>query len=205
MTRAALLTATLILPGLLAAQTQVHVTGGWRAAYERSRTRIPTDTTDVDGFALAGEATATLGRFGVRARYGQGNVRQSTEGELLVGVHAAPWLALWVGPHARFYRSDGTKVRWLLWEARAHARGSVFAERLTSFLETWRALDGSAVNVEGRFVSAVGAEGGLEFRMPARSLTWRLSYRIEHARISGPERRETTESLALGIVLVLFN
>jgi len=188
----------------LHAQSRWDVSFGATGAQEIVRSRIGTTRERLSGLVFTGEAAATRGRFVARLRYGQGRVSNDTagrdvvEGEALLGYKARPWLALWVGPHARTFVVPGqSDRRWLLWSGRVTARGSLFPGRLESFVELWQGFTGS-LNRPAGSAAGGGAEAGLELRLASRPLWGRLAYRIEQGRADGG-RRETVEALTLTV------
>ncbi|HEV8263560.1 MAG TPA: hypothetical protein VGQ06_01330 [Gemmatimonadales bacterium] len=193
----------------LAAQTHWEISLGASGAREIVRSRTRGDTTErLSGLLLAGEAVVTRGRFVGRLRYGEARLSADTgalvmprnvaEGEALLGYQARPWLTLAVGPHARTYY--GTALgdqRWLFWSGRVSARGTLFPDRLESFVELWQAFAGSGGPV-GASATGRGAEAGLELRFSKQPFWGRLAYRIEQGRLDDG-RRETVEALTLTI------
>ncbi len=187
----------------LQAQSPWSVSFGAAGAQEIAHSRIGTARERVSGLVFTGEAVVTRSRLVARLRYGQGRVANDTagrdvvEGEALLGYKARPWLTVWVGPHARTLVVPGqSDRRWLLWSGRVTARGSLFPERVESFVELWQGLNGN-INRPAGSVSGGGAEAGIELQLPRRPLWGRLAYRIEQGRGGG--RRETVEAITLTV------
>jgi hypothetical protein len=127
-----------------------------------------------------------------------GDPRDVVEGEALVGFRALPWLTVWGGPSARAYTIGSSDQRWMIWTARATARGSLLPGRLQSFVELYGAFSGSvgdpALHAGGR-----GLNGGLEMRLSQTRMFWgRLGYKIESAHATG--LRETVETFSLSLM-----
>jgi hypothetical protein len=151
----------------------------------------------------------------VRVRYAEGRItpkggsggllgsggsdpRDVVEGEALVGFRATPWLTLWGGPSARAYTIGASDERWMIWSARATARGTLLPGRMQTFLELWGAFSGKVGEPPLR-AGGRGANGGLEVRLSeARSFWGRLGYRMESTHAEG--LRETVESVTLSII-----
>ena len=161
------------------------------------------------GLLLGGEGNLISERFVARLRYAQGRVtaksdtgvvgRDLVEGEALLGVRATPWLTLWAGPTARAYTTPDGDQRWLLWTARASARGTLMPGRMQTYLELWGALSGNVANPAEK-AGGRGADVGLEMRLGGeQSQFWgRLGYRIDSAHADG--LRETVEAVTLSVV-----
>jgi len=192
----------------LASQSALRLSAAGEVAAVRARSLTPAGRERLDGFLVVGEGTLGRGHGLLRLRYGQGRVtsdsagggvqpRSLTDGELLVGVAALPWLDLWAGPHARSYRTDFGNQRWLFWEARASARATLVPGQLQSFFEGRVAVAGR-VNVPEPFGSSRGAEGGVEVRITRPALRLRFTYRIDQARLAAG-RRETVEAVAFSV------
>jgi len=196
--------AALCVPAL-DAQSRWNVSFGAEGGPEIARSRIGTVRERVSGLVLGGEAVATRGRFVARLRYGQGRVtndsagRDVAEGEALLGYKPRPWLTVWFGPHARTFVVPGqSDRRWLFWSGRVTARGTLFPERVESFVELWQGVTGS-LNRPAESASGGGAEAGLVLRLARRPVWGRLAYRIEQGRASGGSRRETVEAITLTV------
>ena len=190
----------------LAGQSALRLSAAGEVAAVRARSLTAAGRERLDGFLVVGEGTLGRGRGLLRLRYGQGRVtsdsagvqpRSVTDGELLLGLAALPWLDLWAGPHARSYLTDFGNQRWLFWEARASARATLVPGQLQSFFEGRMAVAGR-VNVPETFGSARGAEGGVEARIARPALRLRLTYRIDQARLAAG-RRETVEAVAFSV------
>ena len=190
----------------LAGQSALRLSAAGEVAAVRARSLTAAGRERLDGFLVVGEGTLGRGRGLLRLRYGQGRVtsnsagvqpRSVTDGELLLGLAALPWLDLWAGPHARSYRTDFGNQRWLFWEVRASARATLVPGQLQSFFEGRVAVAGR-VNVPEPFGSSRGAEGGVEVRITRPALRLRFTYRIDQARLAAG-RRETVEAVAFSV------
>jgi len=203
-----LICAALLCAPSLDAQSRWNVSFGLGGGSEIARSRVDTVRERVSGLVLSGEAVATRGRIVARLRYGQGRVTNDTagrdvaEGEALLGYKARPWLTVWFGPHARTFVVPGqSDRRWLLWSGRLTARGTLFPERVESFVELWQGVTGS-LNRPSASASGGGAEAGLVLRLARRPVWGRLAYRVEQGRVSGGGRRETVEAITLTVGFV---
>ncbi len=203
--RRALLLIFLGFASTAQAQSRWHVSFGVGGGSEIARSRVDTARERVSGFVLGGEAVATRGKFVARLRYGQGRVTNDTagrdvaEGEALLGYKARPWLTVWFGPHARTFVVPGqSDRRWLQWSGRVTARGTLFPERVESFVELWQGITGS-LNRPAESATGGGAEAGLVLRLARRPVWGRLAYRVEQGRASGGSRRETVEKITLTV------
>jgi len=204
--RRALLLIFLGFASTAQAQSRWNVSFGVGGGSEIARSRSDTTRERVSGLVLGGEAVATRGKFVTRLRYGQGRVTNDTagrdvaEGEALLGYKARPWLTVWFGPHARTFVVPGqSDRRWLQWSGRVTALGTLFPERVESFVELWQGITGS-LNRPAESASGGGAEAGLVFRLARRPVWGRLAYRIEQGR--GATRRETVEAITLTVGFV---
>ena len=193
----------------LAVTSTAQAQSGWKVSFgvsggpEIARSRILMTRERVSGLVLGGEAVAARGHLVARLRYGQGRVTNDTagrdvaEGEALLGYKARPWLTVWFGPHARTFVVPGqSDRRWLLWSGRVTARGTLFPERVSSFVEVWQGVTGS-LSRPSESASGGGAEAGLDLRLTRRPVWGRLAYRIEQGRAG--TRRETVEAITLTI------
>ena len=203
--RRALLLIFLGFASAAQAQTRWNVSFGIGGGSEIARSRIDTTRERVSGLVLGGEAVATRGKVVARLRYGQGRVTNDTagrdvaEGEALLGYKARPWLTVWFGPHARTFVLPGqSDRRWLQWSGRVTARGTLFPERVESFVELWQGITGS-LNRPAESATGGGAEAGLVLRLARRPVWGRLAYRVEQGRASGGSRRETVEKITLTV------
>jgi hypothetical protein len=195
-----------------AARAQEPVSGtqftvGGVAAEQIVQSHVDSSNDRFTGTVFGLEGGLVNNRFALRIGYAQGHVapkpgsslagRDVVEGEALVGYQAAPWLAFWAGPSARAYTVGDTNQRWLIWSARASARGTLLPGKMQTFLELWTAFSGS-VGSPSLKAGGSGANAGLEMRLAQTSSFWgRLGYRIESTHAEG--LRETVESLGLSL------
>ena len=197
------------LPRAAAAQEQrlqFNVAGF--VAQQIVQSHVDPASTRLTGMLVGLDGGLVSNRLAVRVHYGEGRItpregatgeaRDEVEGEALVGFRALPWLTLWGGPSARAYTLGDSDQRWMIWTARASARGALFPGRLQTFLELWGAFSGTvgdpAAKAGGR-----GANGGLEVRLGESGAFWgRMGYRIES--MHAPGLRETVESLTLSVM-----
>jgi hypothetical protein len=206
-----------LIPGVVRAQQRMQFTAGGFAAQEIMQSHIDVSSTRFTGLMLGLEGGLTSDRLVVRIRYAEGRVNPSStssgglsgalggtsqgrdvvEGEAMFGFRAVDWLTIWGGPSARAYTVGDADQRWLVWTARATARGTLIPGRMQTFVELWGAVSGNVgnppTNAGGR-----GANGGLELRLGETSQLWgRLGYRIESTHAEG--LRETAEALTLSV------
>jgi hypothetical protein len=167
------------------------------------------DVTDkLSGHVIGFEGVMVGNPFMVRVRYGEGRInpkpgtdaesRDVVSGEAMFGMRALPWLSLWVGPSARAYTVGESDQRWLVWWARATARGALIPGRMQTYVELGGVFGG---NVGNPAIKAGGrmASGGLEMRFGAMSNFWgRLGYGIESLHADG--LRETVEALTVSVI-----
>lgn len=203
---AAMACGAIALPAALHAQRMQFTVAG-QASEEIVQSHIDATSTHFTGLMLGGEGMLVSDRLLVRVRYAEGRItskesgsdpRNVVEGEALVGFRATPWLTLWGGPSARAYTIGSSDQRWLIWTARAAARGTLMPGRLQTFLEVYGAFSGSVRDPPLR-AGGRGANGGLEARLGETGSFWgRLGYRMESVHADG--LRETVESVTLSII-----
>lgn len=202
-----LLAAAAFVPGALRAQG-LRFTADAFGSPEIVQSHVDAAFNRYVGMLFGGEGNLITDRFVVRLRYAQGRVtaksdtgvvaRDLVEGEALLGVRAMPWLTLWAGPMARAYATPSGDQRWLLWTARASARGTLMPGRMQTYLELWGAASGNVAN-PAQQAGGRGADVGLEMRIGDQSPLWgRLGYRIDSAHADG--LRETVEAVTLSII-----
>jgi hypothetical protein len=194
-------------PLALGAQA-LRFTAGALGSQEIVQSHVDSGFARYTGMVFGGEGNLITDRFQVRLRYAQGHVsaksdtgtigRDLVEGEALFGVRAMPWLTLWAGPTARAYTTADGDQRWLLWTARASARGTLMPGRMQTFLELWGGVSGSVGNPAEK-AGGRGADVGLEMRLGDASQLWgRLGYHIDSNHADG--LRETVEAITLAVV-----
>jgi hypothetical protein len=194
------------LPATVCGQ-RIQFTVAGQASQEIVQSHIDPTSTHFTGLMLGGEGTLISNRMLVRVRYAEGRItpkegssdpRDVVEGEALVGFQATPWLTLWGGPSARAYTIGNSDERWLIWTARAAARGTLLPGRMQTFVEVYGAFSGSVGDPPLR-AGGRGANGGLEVRLGETGSFWgRLGYRMESTHADG--LRETVESVTLSII-----
>lgn len=203
---AAIACSAIALPATLHAQRiQFSVAG--QASQEIVQSHVDATSTRFTGLMLGGEGMFISDRILVRVRYAEGRItpkggtsapRDVVEGEALVGLRATPWLTLWGGPSARAYTTGASDERWLIWTARAAARGTLLPGRMQTFVELYGAFSGTVGDPPLR-AGGRGANGGLEVRLgETRSFWGRLGYRMESTHAAG--LRETVESVTLSMI-----
>jgi hypothetical protein len=186
----------------------LHPAAGASLVTARVRSDVSGSLDQFSGTAFLGEGTCTAGRLSLDVSYLQGSLdptgatlggqRDLVEGTVLLGVRPAAWLTLEAGPHARAYTLTGTTQRWLFWELRAHAATAFVGSAVLGYAELWRALGGAA-NVSGQFDHAQGGEVGMIVRLSRTPFEARVAYRIDHAVLGNPTRRETVDGVVAGI------
>jgi hypothetical protein len=189
------------------AAAQLQFTGAGFAGQQIVQSHANATSERLSGFVLGAEGVLISDRFMVRLRYDEGRVnpragsdaeaRDVVSGEALFGVRAASWLSLWIGPNARAYTVGESDQRWLVWSARATARGSLLPGRLQTFVELGGVFSGTVGNPTTKAGGRL-ANGGLEMRLGEGNFWGRLGYRIESMHADG--LRETVEAVTLSIV-----
>lgn len=202
------LAVTLVaLPAAAQAQGRIQFTVAGLAGQQIVQSHVLNEDSRLSGLIFGAEGVLTSDRFMVRLHYDEGRInpkagsaieaRDVVSGEALFGVRATPWLSLWIGPSARAYTVGDSDQRWLVWSARASARGTLLPARLQTFVELWGAFSGNVGQPQLK-AGGRGANGGLEMRLGERNFWGRLGYRIESMHADG--LRETVESLTLSVV-----
>ena len=209
MTRVLALVFAVALAAPAAVNAQgVRFTAGAFGAQEIVQSHVDADFLRYTGTLFGGEGNLVSERFAVRLRYAQGHVSAKTdtgavgrdlvEGEALFGYRAMPWLTLWAGPTARAYSTSEGDQRWLLWTARASARGTLIPGRMQTFGELWAGISGTVGNPSMK-ANGRGADVGLEMRFAEQSPLWgRLGYHIDSNHADG--LRETVEAITLSVI-----
>jgi hypothetical protein len=197
-----------LLPAVTRAQEPLQFTVGATAAQQIVQSLVDPNRGRFTGAVVGVEGGLVSNRLLVRVRYAEGHVspksataadgRDVVEGEALVGFRALPWLTLWGGPSARAYTMGNSDQRWIIWTARAAARGTLLPGRMQSFVEVYGAFSGSvgdpALHAGGR-----GLNGGLELRLsPSKQFWGRLGYKMESTHAEG--MRETVETFSLSLL-----
>jgi hypothetical protein len=203
---AAIACGAIALPAALHAQ-RIQFTVAGQASQEIVQSHVDATSTRFTGLMLGGEGMLISNRLLLRVRYAEGRItpkgatsdpRNVVEGEALVGFRAMPWLTLWGGPSARAYTMGSSDERWLIWTARAAARGTLLPGRMQTFVEVYGAFSGNVGDPPLR-AGGRGADGGLEVRLGETGSFWgRLGYRMESAHADG--LRETVESVTLSLI-----
>lgn len=125
--------------------------------------------------------------------------RDLIEGRMFVAARALPWLEMSLGPTVRAYVTDSATERWVFWQARARVDAPIVPDRLTSYLEAWRALS-SRVNLTSGAGRVQGGEAGVVYRPPRRPFWVRLAYRVDDAALgTGGAVSETLEALSVAV------
>lgn len=198
--------ALLLAPALATAQVglagSLRVDGGLTWV----RSEAAAGSTLWRGGALWGEGQIAVGPVLLGADLLEGRVqaaaggaprRYLVDGALFGGVRLASWLEVVAANRVRVYLAGGKTERWVLWEARARAAGPVVARSVWSYVELRRAW---SATVNGAGAGEVqGGEAGLVL-WPGSPLSFRLSYRIDEARLA-PGTREVLEALGVGVAI----
>lgn len=193
----------LLLPASVAAQT---LAGGVSTSMLRVRSTIGATEEALSGTVMGIEGRVELWVVGIDVAYAQGKVdpdsgtpaaRDVVEGRVLIGNR--PWngLSLKAGPHIRSYVTASGTQRWLFWEARLRAEGTIVGT-MHVYAEVWRMLSGD-VNVLEAFDGGQGGEAGLVVALPRSPFWGRLAYGIERSKLGGGARLETVEGLSLAL------
>jgi hypothetical protein len=174
-------------------------------------TNLNTETTAgdalrVSGISAGGAATVALGRMGLGIRYlegslspsGGGTSRALVEGEAMLSARALSWLSFKFGPHIRSFIQNNATERWVFWETRIRTETELGTRQLTSSLEFWQILSGSANTTES-FDGGQGIEGSLRWEFSSRPLWLNLGYRIDRSNLGGGSRTEVLEHIVLGV------
>ena len=158
------------------------------------------------GFCAGGLASISKGRFTLAVRYlegsidpeGDGTARDLVEGEALLGIRAFPWLGFRFGPHLRSYIQGGVVDRRVMWEGRIRTETQLGIGGLSSYLEFWSVLSGSA-REPSSFGSGQGLEGGIRLETSAFPLWLGLGYRLDKSELDSGAREEVLQQLVFAI------
>jgi len=201
-----MLAAAILLPDLARAQRPVALYAEAGATASRVRSLVGTVAEPLDGVGLVVGAGLSGRGLSLEARYSESKLtsengavedRDLTEGEVLLGVSPHRLVTLKVGPHARAYRSDGTR-RWVFWEARVRATAPLIPSRLDAYAELWGAVAGST-SLSTSFASERGGEVGATLEIPGTPLGARVAYRIDRGRGDNPTRSDTAEQMLFAV------
>ena len=195
----------------LAAPLQAQLTGKLSFSLGGSSTRLTSvsgaGTAVLSGITIGGTGHFGVGRLSVEGDYRQGSLTPDSggtatqdlvEGRLMLAVRPLAWLSVLAGPHAQAFIAPGGTERWLLFEARARAEGTVVSPAVSSHVELWAAFGGS-VNAGTGAPSARGGEAGLTLHLPRSALWTRLAYGMHRATQSGTANARTVEDLRVSI------
>ena len=160
----------------------------------------------LSGVSAGGAAAVAFGRFGLGIRYlegslspsGGGTGRSIVEGEAMLSARALSWLSIKFGPHIRSFIQNNATERWVFWEARFRTETELGTKRVTSSLEFWQILSGSA-NTTQPFDGGQGIAGNLRWKPSNKPLWLNLGYRIDRSNLGGGSRTEVLEHIVLGI------
>lgn len=206
---AALLLAGTLSAGPLRAQLLQHVSvdaGVFRLHFRSAASGVGET---LSGLAAVGRARFIVGPTSLEASYSQGRLvsdtgtaaaRDMVDGSAFLAVRPVSWLALKAGPHLRAYVAPGSTERWVMWEAHAHADGSIIPGMLDASVEGWMAV-GSSVNVDPGAHGARGGQAGLILRLWQSPLWARLTYVVDQAELKNNARTETVEAILFAVGL----
>ena len=195
------------LPGAAASQTAPKIAARGDAGMVWVHADGGVGGTEMKGPVLAGEGrvvfpglAAGMGLLsGTLQAPGGGNAQHDLiEGRLFIAARALPWLELSFGPAVRAYLTDSTTERWVVWQGRAHVDAPILPQRLTSYVEAWRAFS-SQVNLAAGAGRVQGGEAGVVYRPPRRTFWFRLAYHVDDAAMGTSGVSETLQSISVGV------
>ncbi|PYP36822.1 MAG: hypothetical protein DMD46_07730 [Gemmatimonadetes bacterium] len=195
------------LPGAAASQTAPKIAARGDAGMVWVHADGGVGVTEMKGPVLAGEGrvvfpglAAGMGLLsGTLQAPGGGNAQHDLiEGRLFIAARALPWLELSFGPAVRAYLTDSTTERWVVWQGRAHVDAPILPQRLTSYVEAWRAFS-SQVNLAAGAGRVQGGEAGVVYRPPRRTFWFRLAYHVDDAAMGTSGVSETLQSISVGV------
>jgi hypothetical protein len=205
--------ATLVLAGALAAAAplaaqRVRFAGADGEIYRiRFHGAVPGGEEALSGLAAGARARLVRGSVAMEVSVAQGRfssgdasapARSLVEAALAFTYRLRPWFALRAGPHLRGYVAPAGTERWVLWETGARAEGSIIPGVLDAHLAGWLALL-SSVNTDPGAAGARGGEAGLTLQLAQLPIALRLAYSVDRADFAHNVRRETVESVYLGL------
>lgn len=133
---------------------------------------------------------------------GGGFTRDLVEGRVLVAARPLPWLEISAGPLLRAFVTDSTTERWVVWQGRARVDAPIVVNRVTSYVEVWRALS-SQVTLPSASLNAgrvQGGEAGMVYRPPGAGRLWlRLAYRMDDALLGNGSEMVEAVTFSVGI------
>jgi hypothetical protein len=199
--------ALALLAPPLHAQLERHATFSLGGGNTRLTAVTGAGTARLSGVTIGGSGRIGGGLLSVEGGYRQGSLAPDSgagttqdlaEARLMLAVRPVSWLSVLAGPHALAFITPSGTERWLLFEARARAAGTVVSPAVSTYVELWAALGGS-VNVGTGSPSARGGEVGITLLFP-RSPVWaRLAYGMERATQSGSANIRTVEDIRVSI------
>jgi hypothetical protein len=203
----ALVVASALVAAPLAAQ-RPRFSGADGTLYRvKFRSTFPGGSESLSGFAVGAQSRFERGRLGLELALAEGRLavdegsatpRSLVEGSLALTVQATPWLALTAGPHLRAYVTPAGTERWVRWQTGARGAGSIIPGVLDVHVAGWLAL-ASSVNAEPGASGTRGGEAGLTLRIARWPVSFRLAYAVDQADFASDVRRETLESVYLGV------
>ena len=192
----------------LGAQTANWFTVGASTTGIRLQNRFATGVSSaVSGVALGASGAVGRGRLALALGYWQGRVdadpggteqQDVIDGYALLVLRAQPWLGVKVGTEARSYVTPAGTERWVFWQARLRAERTIVDPSVRGYVEVWSALS-TEVNTSESVDRAQGGEVGLTLLRALGPVWVRMAYGIDDVRLTGTERRQTLEVLALSV------
>ncbi len=187
-------------------QSPLKVSVGGAGFVANHESHENSDEERLSGFCAGGLASVSKGRLSLGIRYlegsldpdGDGSARDLVEGEMLLGVQALSWLGIKFGPHLRSYIQGGVVDRRVMWEARIRTETQLGIGGLSSYLEIWRVLSGSA-SESVPFGSGQGLEGGIRLETSTFPLWMGLGYRLDKNSLDSGARQEFVQHLIIAI------
>ena len=199
--------ALTILAAPVRAQLARSAAFGLDGASTRVTSTTGAGTARLSGVIIGGGGRIGLGMFSLEGGYRQGSLATDSgaaaaqdlvEARLLLAVRPVSWLTVLAGPHARAFVAPGGTERWMLFETRVRAEGTVVSPAISTHVELWVGLGGS-LNVGSGAPSARGGEAGITLHLP-RSPVWaRLAYAMDRATQSGTANVRTVEDIRVAI------
>ena len=201
---ACIVACALMVPTLLAAQA---VSAGFGATHLRLARESGGNTEALSGNALGLVAGVRLGRVSLALDYLQGSIatadgtiaEDAVEGEAILLVRAAPWIAIGTGGHARSLVSDAGTQRWVFWEIRLQTEARLWGP-FRGYFGGWRVLTAN-VNLVDPFDSGYGVDGGIALSFGHLPVAVQARYRAERVTLGSGTRAQTNERIGIAVTI----